>query len=157
MYFIVAAAALAMSWQSCRKCDMDGDRPKIVSQTITASIAENSTYSYALPAPDSRSISEITGTAGHSSESFISTDVNGNKTYNYTPAANYYGTDVVVITTHGGCLPGGPNAGGHGNCNHGGGHPGGDRQTIITTINITITGSNAAVSKSATSARGVNF
>jgi hypothetical protein len=142
--FGLAIASLA-STQSCMKCDHDMDRNHVTQKTVNASIGENTTYSYMLPLAAKGSVPVITADAAHDSKSTITTDAYGNLEYNYTPATNYTGTDVVVITTHdapqqGGCFgagnpppsPGNCN-GGHGGCNH----P--DDNTTITTINLTVT------------------
>ncbi len=140
------AIASTLFMQSCMKCDHDMDRNHITQQTVNASIAENTTYSYILPMAAKGTAPVITAAAAHASASSITADANGNLEYHYTPAANYTGTDVVVITTHdappqGGCFGGGNSMPSSGNCNSGGhgacNHPGDN--TTITTITVTVT------------------
>ncbi len=137
------AASSSLFMQSCMKCDHDMDRNRTTQQTVNATVSENTTYSYMLPMAAKGSMPVITADAAHASASTITADAYGNLEYHYTPAANYTGADVVVITTHdaaqqgGGCFggpgPGNCSPGGHGGCNH----PG-DNATI-TTINLTVT------------------
>ena len=130
------------------KCDHDMDRNRTTQQTVNATINENTTYSYVLPMVAKGSVPVISTSAAHASASVITTDGNGNLEYRYTPATNYTGTDVVVITTHdapqqGGCFgggnmpapPPGKGGGGQGHCNH----PGDN--TTVTTIAITVNSS----------------
>ena len=148
--FLALAATSLLLTQSCNKMSMR-DKPVTTTQTVNASISENAGYSYTLPAASTGSVSQITTSALHSSASAITTDANGNNVYNYTPAVNYSGTDVVVITTkteeqHGGCH-GGP--GGMGNHVGNGSNHDDDDNTTITTINLTVTPANQAISKPA--------
>jgi hypothetical protein len=140
--FPALAAMSLLFMQSCEKMDMH-DKGVTTTQTVNASISQNSSYTYTLPSSVGGSTSQISTPAAHSSVSTITTDINGNNSYHYTPAAGYAGNDIVVITTkteeaHGG----------HGNCNHGGhGHHDDDDNTTITTINLTVTSASVTTSK----------
>ncbi len=148
VHFLLLVAIALLSAQSCRKCDMDARRPVITNQSIDASINENTTYTYTLPVVTNGPGFQITTAPAHASLSTITIDPNGNLVYQYTPVANYIGSDIVVITspaTPPGALPGGPgnrNGGGlsnYNNYNNYGGqgcnHP---APLLITTINLTI-------------------
>ena len=144
IYFVLFSAVALLSTQSCMKCDRDEHRaPVVTKQTVDASVNENTAYSYTLPAMPGGSTSQITVAPAHAGSSVVTTDANGNNVYQYTPATNYAGADVVVITTqsdegHGNssCF-GGP---GPGNCgNHGGNCGNHNTQTVITTIDLTVT------------------
>ena len=137
------------------KCDHDMARPhpQVTTQAITASVIENTSYSYTLTTMAKGSMSYVTTAAAHGTSSIVA-DADGNLIYSYAPAQNYTGTDVVVVTTsdagNSGCFGnsspgvGNSNPGGHG-CNHPAGH------TIVTTINFTVT---AATIQAASKASG---
>jgi len=157
-YLLAASFGLLLLTQSCRKCDRFDRPPITTTQAINATINENGAYSYVLPATDKNGISVISMAATHSAASTITTDVNGNHIYEYAPAQGYTGVDVVVITTHGveahtGCFGGG-NQGG---CNHGGNHHDNDDQTVVTTINFSITPASASASKITISSKIVDY
>ncbi len=132
------------------------DRPVTATQSVSATISQNASYTYSLPAGREKT-SAVSIPAQHSSMSVITTDANGNSVYNYKPAANYSGTDVVVITTktqdtHSGCH-GGPG----GNCNHGNSCGSNAEKTTITTINLTVTPTDQTVTKSLSSSASGNY
>ena len=149
VHFLLLAAVVLLSAQSCRKCDMDGRRPVVTNQSVDASINENTSYTYTLstyplPVAANGPGVQVTTAPAHATLSTVTTDANGNLVYQYTPVANYVGSDVVVITSPApppGALPAGQancNGGGHGNCNNSGqgcNHP---APLVITTINLTI-------------------
>jgi hypothetical protein len=148
-YFLLAASIL--STQACIKMDRQ-DSPVTTTQMVDALVAQNVTYTYALPMSAKGSQSQISTPAAHASSSSITTDASGNAVYIYTPAGNFVGNDVVVITTkteeQHGCGHCGT-FGGTGNCNHGGNcgnHD--DDKTTITTINLTVTASSTVVKQS---------
>jgi len=125
------------------------DKGVTTAQSVDASINENNSYTYILPSAKG-SVSQISTPALHASASTVTTDANGNSVYNYTPTADYVGSDVVVVTTqteggHSGCQ-GGPSGPG-GNCNHGNccNH---DGNTTITTISMTVAPVNQSVRRS---------
>ncbi len=153
VFVLTIASSLFM--QSCMKCDHDmvRPRPQVTTQAITASVTENTKYSYTLTTIATGSMSYVTTAAAHGTSSIV-VDANGNLIYTYTPTQNYTGTDVAVVTTSdagsSGCFGnnnpgvGNNNPGGHG-CNHPAGH------AIVTTINFTV---NAATIQAANKASG---
>lgn len=161
MYLALSLASVSLMFtQSCIKCDKllpEHKTPVVRQETVNATVAENSSYSYTLPAGDGAS--EITSSATHAKASYVISGTIGTNVYQYTPPANYVGTDVVVITTHlhnaqntsGGCFGSGGGStshhGGGGNC---GNHYGNDEQTIITTININVTPVSTLTAQTAT-------
>ena len=155
--FLALASASMLLTQSCNKMRLR-DKPATTTQAVNATINENASYTYTLPATTKDGLPQISTSAGHAAVSNITADANGNYVYNYTPAANYSGSDVVVITTkteeqHGNCH-GGPMGMG-GNCNHGGnGCSHDDDNTTITTINLTVTPASQPTSASAINTSG---
>ena len=150
IYFALSLAAVSlMSTQSCIKCDQLMPRknaPVVKEETVNATVVENTSYTYTLPAG---STSEISSPATHAKASSVAVTANGDLVYQYTPVANYVGTDVVIVTAHlngsqqtsGGCFGSGVNSNsthhhGGGNC---GNHNGNDEQTIVTTLHINVT------------------
>ena len=155
LFLVLAAVSLT---QSCMKCDHNFDRPKphVTTDAVNASISENTTYSYTLPAMPKGSMSYVTTAPAHAGASTIVADANGNLIYSYTPMQNYTGNDVVVVTTSSEAPGGGPgmcnnNGGGH-NCNHQG-----DDNTIITTINISVTSSSSVAAKPVATPKNIDF
>ena len=154
IYLVLSLAAVSLAFtQSCIKCDnlLPGQHSPVVKQeTTNISVAENSSYTYTLPVAPGGS-SQITTAASHAKTSTVATDANGNTVLQYAPAANYVGSDIVIVTTVSGetTQSGGCFGGGHGNSNHGGGncgnHHGKDDQTTITTVHITVTPSSNVV------------
>ena len=151
-YFLIISLTSLLFTQSCKKCDQFDKPPVTTTQTVNATLSENTAYTYTLPATQKHVVSVISSQAAHSSVSLIATDANGNYIYQYTPASDYVGTDVVVITSqeaeehHGGC--------------HGGqssNHHDKDDQTIITAINLTITAANSFVGKTFFAAKKIYY
>ena len=149
---LVLALAVVSFTQSCRKCDRElkHPQPHVTNQTVNATIAENSSYTYTLPVLARPGISYITAAPAHAGSSTIAADANGNIAYQYTPAKNFTGTDVIIITTQDEKNSGGnplsnynPGAGqgGH-HCSHQGGD-----NTIVTTINVTVSHAADVVAK----------
>ncbi len=143
LFSFVAASTLA--FHSCNKMGHDHGTPVTTNETVNATIAVNANYTYTLPKIGSEIESAITVQAQHASASTVTTDVNGNTVYQYTPVAGYTGTDAVVVTTtgeedHGGCH--------HGNQGHHHDNDADDK-TTVTTINLTITPAPVATAKTA--------
>jgi hypothetical protein len=69
-----------------------------VTQTVEASIKSNETYSFVLPTNTSSSFYQITTQAVNSSVSQIVANTDGSIMYQYTPAANFTGTEDIVIS-----------------------------------------------------------
>ncbi len=148
------AGAFLLVFQSCNKLDHRHGAPVTTKETVNATIAANTGYSYALPKIGNGSQSKITVSAHHAFISMIVADNNGGAVYQYTPASDYSGTDAVVITTTGEEQNGGCS---HGNSGH---HHDNDEddKTTVTTINLTITSAPAALAKPATnSASGQTY
>ncbi len=157
IYLVLSLAAVSLAFtQSCIKCDLlpGQHKAEVLEQTANITVAENTSYTYTVPV-SAASSTQITTGASHAKASTVTTDANGNTTLQYTPAANYVGSDVVILTTHGGtmlsggCFGGGQNNGHHsgGNC---GNHHGNDESTTVTTLNITVTPASDVVVATAT-------
>lgn len=82
--------------QSCNKSRLEKEET-VVKQTIDATINLNETYTFTLPANTSDDPFEITTQASHFRISELGTNAEGAAIYQYTPEADYVGTDVVVV------------------------------------------------------------
>lgn len=125
--FIAMALATLCVIPSCEKLDFRSPPPDPITKnnTVDASIKQDATYTYSVAAVSPLCTSQITTDAQHASTSKLTTDANGNATYSYSPAANYAGTEQVVVTMSG--------------AQNNGSNPNTDgKETIITTFNITV-------------------
>jgi hypothetical protein len=94
---LLIASVFTLSSQSCRK---EQDQQTSVTKEINVSLKTNESWSYQVPQTgDADDIIQITKQAMHSSESKISPIANSENTlFEYTPALNYTGTDLVQVT-----------------------------------------------------------
>jgi hypothetical protein len=144
--FLFALTIMALlSATSCHKRDMHHD--VTTQQTINVVMKQGDIYTFSIPATtDKDDVYEISTQATNYGTSLIKTDANGNKTYQYTPAPNYTGTDQVILSSvegsHNGNTPPPNNNGG---C-FGHGHDE-DRSMIIInfTVSTAITANKQAV------------
>ena len=140
---LLAIASIALTiLPSCKKPEQE----KLpITETVNTTVVVNETYSYTLPSSDDPEPYTIVKQSEHSSTSVIGKNAAGNFIYNYTPTANFNGSDVVVISNekvgHGPCNHPDCNhqehhhnnkSSHHGNCQHNG------KQKHIITINFTI-------------------
>src|ERR1017187_5320823 len=135
---------------SCKKCDRDQPQSQALTQTVTASINENTSYTFTVPASNNQSPFQIATQATNYTISQISATAAGAVVYQYTPAVNYVGNDLAVLSNvagsgvipvtgpNGGCGQGGSNQGGGHQCNHGNDHDKDDMSSMTITINITV-------------------
>jgi hypothetical protein len=140
---------------SCKKCDRD-QQNQALTQTVTASINENTSYTFEVPASNNHNPFQIATQATNFKVSQIATTATGSVVYQYTPTLNYVGSDQVILSNESGPVMGTPppppngsnnmNGGcGHNpppQCNHGN-CPGHDDSMSIT-INITVKSTAAA-------------
>ncbi len=93
---ILFSALVLFAFQSCTKMQ---NQNITVTQTVSAKISANETYSFTLPANVSSHDFQITIAANHSIVSEIQKDANGNSTFIYTPVLNYTGADQITLST----------------------------------------------------------
>jgi hypothetical protein len=137
---------------SCKKCDRDQMQNQALTQTVTASIDENTSYTFEVPASNNHNPFQIATQAANFKVSQISTTASGGAVYQYTPALNFVGNDQVALTNlpaaavlpvtapNGGCPQGGSNQCNQSNhhCDHGHDHDKDDMSSMTITINITV-------------------
>ncbi len=108
--FALSIISSLSTLQSCKKmCDHRNETPTPIVQSVDVAINENANYSYTLPAGSNFRISSE---AAHALTSQLVVDgATGSFVYQYTPAANYVGTDEIVLSSE-------DQQGGPGNCIH---------------------------------------
>ena len=119
---ILLSVIVLFAIQSCTKQNQN----ITVTQTVSAKISANETYTYTLPTNVSSHDFQISVSGNHSSVSAIQKDASGNLTYIYTPALNYTGADQIVLSTN---IEVAGSTEHHDNCssgNHDGNHPDND-------------------------------
>lgn len=86
------AVAMFFAVQSCQKAEVYQE------VALTQTINQNESYTFELPITDDpyRIITE----AQHATISLIGVSAEGNPIYSYTPAADFIGTDSVVLQTY---------------------------------------------------------
>ncbi|MEY4925806.1 MAG: hypothetical protein RI894_242 [Bacteroidota bacterium] len=144
----VCAAISALSLQSCGKVEVERD-PIALTENVT--LKANEKYTFTLPENTSDDAFSIATQAAHFSVSELGKDAAGKMIYQYTPATNYKGSDMVVISNpeekhgqggqhpHSGAPAGGGQCGGGGHANGSPSHDGHQDETnYIITINFTI-------------------
>ena len=94
MFFLAGIALFAL--QSCQKAERVA---ALVEKTVNATLKVNESYTFTLPSNQSDDPYQITTQASHSSISELGKNTAGDMVYNYTPALDFAGTDMVVITT----------------------------------------------------------
>ncbi len=94
---IAVAALVCLSMFALQSCEKEDD--EAVTTNISVQISVNSTYRYALPAINGQEKYTIETGAAHSIVSEIAKDAQGATVYQYTPTANYKGTDHIVISS----------------------------------------------------------
>lgn len=130
------ALTISLFTSSCKKED-----DKQNNQVINVTINENANYTYTVPSTSQGGNYSISQQASHYLASTIA-NVSGttSMTYNYTPALNYVGSDVVVLSSSDSHHGGGCQHNQGGNCNHQGGHcdhhDSDDNSTITININV---------------------
>ncbi len=131
---------------SCKKCDRDQNN-QVVTQTVNATIDENTNYTFSLPASNNSSVFQITSQAANYSASQLNTAAaSGAVTYVYTPSKDFVGVNQIIlsnaIASSNGVSASPQNSG----CNHGGGHQcnkgndhdADDMPSMVITVNITV-------------------
>jgi hypothetical protein len=115
--------------QSCEKLNFRSMPPSpIIKHEVTDTvIQQDASFSKKIISFSPVCTSQITTQAMHADVSKLTTDAAGNATCEYTPAAGFSGKDSVVIT-----MTGAQNNGKNPNTD--------GKETIITTINITVQG-----------------
>jgi hypothetical protein len=92
----VCAGLCAVSLQSCKKTEVERD-PIAITENVT--LKANEAYTFTLPENTSDDEFAIATQAAHFSVSELGKDATtGKAIYQYTPARDYKGTDVVVIS-----------------------------------------------------------
>lgn len=120
-----------MLTQACNKSDTAGST---TTQTVSATVEKNGTYSYTLPAIAGKSRYTISTQASHAASSSLTTNSSGASIYTYTPATDYTGADAVVVS----------GAAASGNHSGGCGGNGGDNSQVITfRLTVSDSGSGA--------------
>lgn len=122
-------AAILLGIQSCEKLDFRSmpPQPIITHQEIDTVIQQDASFSRTLLSFSPACSSQITTQAQHAGISNLATDASGDATYQYTPTSGFSGYDSVVIT-----MTGAQNNGTNPNTD--------GKETIITTIRITVQG-----------------
>ena len=89
------AGIVALSATACRKKE---PTPKpAIQQTVNVALKTNEAYTFTLPKNKRDDAYEITSSAQHATISQVGKDAAGNQIYQYTPAANFSGTDQVIV------------------------------------------------------------
>ena len=96
---LVSASALSVGMTSCKKGEKEPQEPKpAIEQNFDAKLSANQTYTFALPKNLRDDHYEIISEAQHFSLSELSENANGDRIYTYKPAADYVGTDQVILS-----------------------------------------------------------
>jgi hypothetical protein len=94
---LATASALLTGMVSCKKKEMPAPKPAIT-QTVNVSLNANEDYTFSLPKNLRDDEYEITTQASHYSISEVGKNSSGERIYKYTPATDFTGTDVVVVS-----------------------------------------------------------
>lgn len=94
---LATASALLTGMVSCKKKEMPAPKPAIT-QTVNVSLNTNEDYTFSLPKNLRDDEYEITTQASHYSISEVGKNSSGERIYKYTPAADFTGTDVVIVS-----------------------------------------------------------
>src|SRR5438105_3118575 len=96
--FILAIAGASMvTMVSCHKERMTIVPPVTMTQTISATENENTTYTFVLPPTVQDGSSRISIQPTHAGSSVITKDAYGSTVYQYTPAQSFAGADELEI------------------------------------------------------------
>lgn len=93
---LLLSLLVVVAVQSCTKMQ---NQNLTVTQTVSAKISANETYTFTLPANVSSHDFQITAPGIHAASSSIQQDANGNLTFVYTPVKDYSGADQMILTT----------------------------------------------------------
>lgn len=137
IFALVVITALITS--SCKKeCDKHNHQ---TNQVFNITVNENTTYTYNLPSAPQNGNYSISQQPNDYITSAIQTTPSSNAMiYSYTPALNFVGSDMVVLSTQNPQHSGGCNGNHNGNCNnqcnHNGDHDNDDVSTITINFNV---------------------
>lgn len=94
---LAVASALITGMVSCKKKEMPAPKAAIT-QTVNVSLKSNEDYTFTLPKNLRDDEYEITSQASHFSISEVGKNTSGEQIYKYTPATDFTGTDVVIVS-----------------------------------------------------------
>jgi hypothetical protein len=100
----VLTIAFLMLISSCERLDfpIKPPPPKTYNDTVRVTIFMGETYTDTIAAFSPVCLSQVKTDATHAKVSNLTMDIDRNAMYQYTPAANFFGTDAVTITMTGG-------------------------------------------------------
>lgn len=85
-------------FQSCKKSE-DIQTSTAIPTTVAVELKSNQTYTYTLPAVSGKQSYSIAQESAHNATASITADASGNMQLIYTPALNYTGTDMILVST----------------------------------------------------------
>jgi len=89
------ASFLVVGMTSCEKGE---EMEEAITQNLEVKLMMNEDFTFTLPENLRDDKYEIISPATHASISLVGLDSQGNQIYQYTPAENYSGTDMVVLS-----------------------------------------------------------